>query len=455
MSTYIAIDLKSFYASVECIERGLDPLKANLVVADASRTSKTICLALSPNLKKYGLPGRCRLFEVEQKCKEIKYTTGQQIDYVIAPPRMALYLEYSTRIFQIYKKYISPEDIHVYSIDEVFIDVTSYLSLYKMDAITLCRTIIKDILFTTGITATAGIGTNLYLSKVAMDIVAKHTEADEYGVRIAQLDEIEYRKQLWNHTPLTDFWRFGRGISNRLQRNNLHTMGDIARESLTNIEWFYNEFGIDAEIIIDHAWGYEPCEMKHIKQYKPTTNSLTFGQVLSKGYTKEEEKIIVKEMIDTMVLDLVDKDLKTNNVSFGIGYEILSENSTYKGPVVLDHYGRKIPKMSHKSINIGVYTSSKQMISKLILETYEKIVNPRLKVRRVMLNANNVKPTKDTFEQLSIFSNVEENDKEQQLHQTLVNIQKKYGKSSIIKGTDLEEGATTLERNQQIGGHKA
>ena len=452
MNSYLAIDLKSFYASVECIERGLDPLTTHLVVADESRTRTTICLAVSPSLKRFGLPGRCRLFEVEQKCEEIKRKTGHKPHYIIATPRMALYIEYSSRIYKIYTKYISPEDIHVYSIDEVFIDIKPYLSLYKMDAFSLCRMILRDILETTGLTATAGIGTNLYLAKVSMDIVAKHTKPDSYGSRIAFLDEISYRKQLWNHKPLTDFWRIGKGIASRLENHHLYTMKDIAIESIENENWFYKEFGVDAEILIDHAWGYEPCTIQNIKHYKPSLKSLSYGQVLPKAYSKKEGTVIIKEMIEQMILDLHKQNLKTISLSFYIGYEIVSN---YKGESIKDSYGRTLPKGVSKSITLSTYTSSKKIILNTILSLYEKLVDPSLSIRRISLSANLLKPKEDAVEQLSLFDSIDEKNKEEKLNQTLIEIQNRYGKNSVIKGTDLEQGATTLERNRQIGGHKA
>ncbi|WP_407066609.1 DNA methylase [Floccifex sp.] len=452
MNTYLAIDLKSFYASVECIERGLNPLTTNLVVADSSRSQKTICLAVSPSLKKLGLPGRCRLFEVEQKIAEIKKKTGQTIEYIIATPRMALYIEYSSRIYQIYTKYISKDDIHVYSIDEVFIDISSYLSLYKMDAEQLCRKLVKEVLFETGITATAGIGTNLYLAKIAMDIVAKHTTPDQYGARIAYLDEILFRKKLWNHRPLTDFWRIGKGIANRLENHGLFTMRDIAKESISNEAWFYQEFGVDAEILIDHAWGYEPCTIKNIKQYSPSCKSMTYGQVLSRGYSKKEGEIIVREMINQMILDLTIKKIQTNSISLFIGYEA---QPSFAGETVIDAYGRSLPKGISKSISLSSYTSNLDKILSNVLAVYNRYVNNQLKLRRINISANNVKSTHETFEQLSLFDDVEKMENDDKLHKTILEIHKKYGKNAVLKGTDLQSAATTIDRNKQIGGHKA
>ncbi len=422
--TYIAIDLKSFYASVECIERNLDPLTTNLVVADASRTEKTICLAVSPSLKSFGIPGRPRLFEVVQKVKEAnakrKWKAPKQtfegasydfidlavnpafaIDYIVAPPRMAYYLEYSTRIYDVYLKYVAPEDMHVYSIDEVFMDVTSYLNTYNMTPRELAKTIVQDVVRTTGITATAGIGTNMYLCKIAMDIVAKHVEADEDGVRIAELDEMSYRRILWNHRPLTDFWRVGKGYAKKLEQNGLFTMGDIARCSIGKPDEFYNEdllyklFGINAELLIDHAWGYEPCTIAEIKAYKPTTNSITSGQVLQCPYTFEKAKLVVKEMTDLLVLDLVDKGLVTDQIVLTIGYDIenikdIKRRSQYDGEVTIDRYGRKIPKHAHGTTNLDRQTSSTQLIMKAVLELYDLIVDENLLIRRINISANRV-----------------------------------------------------------------
>lgn len=405
--TYIAIDLKSFYASVECRERSRDPLTTNLVVADPSRTEKTICLAVSPSLKKYGLSGRARLFEVIQKVKAannirkikapnhvfcgssddslaLQKKPSLKIDYIIAPPRMARYMEYSTKIYNIYLKYIAPEDIHIYSIDEVFIDVTHYLSTYNMTARELAMTMIQDILSTTGITATAGIGTNLYLCKIAMDIVAKHIEPDKNGVRIAELDEMSYRRLLWNHRPITDFWRVGRGYSNKLEKIGLYTMGDIARCSIGKPTDYYNEellyklFGINAELLIDHAWGYEPCTMEDVKTYKPETNSISSGQVLHCPYEFDKARLVVKEMTDLMVLDLVDKGLVTNQIVLTIGYDIenitdKNRSQSYKGTVTTNYYGKKVPKPAHGTTNLPKQTSSTTLITNAVMELYDKL----------------------------------------------------------------------------------
>ena len=502
---YIAIDLKSFYASVECVERGLDPLTTNLVVADASRTEKTICLAVSPSMKAYGIPGRPRLFEVVQKVREANrirqgQAQGQKfggqssnaselesnpqlaIDYLVATPRMAYYMDYSTRIYNIYLKYVAPEDIHVYSIDEVFMDVTHYLHTYRLTPRKLAEKIIKEVLQTTGITATAGIGTNLYLCKVAMDIVAKHVEPDADGVRIAQLDEMTYRRLLWDYRPLTDFWRVGRGYASKLEECGLMTMGDIARCSLGGPQDFYNEdllyrlFGVNAELLIDHAWGYEPCTIADIKAYRPENNSLGSGQVLQCPYTWEKARLVVKEMTDLLTLDLVDKRLVTNQIVLTIGYDIdnlktQKTGSAYKGAVTTDRYGRSVPKHAHGTANIGRYTSSTRLILNETMNLYDRIVDPELLVRRVTISANHVVredqiPEKEQYEQMELFCDYEtkreedrqeeqELGRERKLQEAMLDIKKKYGKNAILKGMNLEEGATAQERNRQIGGHKA
>lgn len=502
---YIAIDLKSFYASVECIERGLDSLTTNLVVADASRTEKTICLAVSPSLKSYGIPGRARLFEVVQRVREVnierkekapgRKLTGSSfhaeelkrcpqlaVDYIVAPPRMAYYMEYSTRIFDIYLRYVAPEDMHVYSVDEVFIDATTYLHTYNMTAHQLALRMIHDVYEETGVTATAGIGTNLYLCKIAMDIMAKKMPADKDGVRIAQLDEISYRKNLWNHTPLTDFWRVGAGYAKKLQENGLYTMGDVARCSLGGANEYYNEallyklFGVNAELLIDHAWGWEPVTIADIKAYKPQNNSLSLGQVLSCAYTAQKAKLIVKEMTDLLVLDLVDKRLVTSQMVLTIEYDI--DNLTdpeilkkYHGEVVKDRYGRRIPKHAHGTINLSKQTSSTRIIMHAVEELYDRIINWDLLVRKIYVVAEKVVPegeisVRPAFEQLDLFTDYaalekereEEKvqlEKEKKLQHAILDIQKKYGKNALLKGMNLEEGATTRERNGQIGGHKA
>lgn len=500
--TYIAIDLKSFYASVECIERGLDPLTTNLVVADNSRTEKTICLAVTPSLKSYGVSGRPRLFEVVQRVREINATRlynlrkrefsgfsynkkeldddlNLKLDYIVAPPRMSFYMEYSTRIYNVYLKYIAPEDIHVYSIDEVFIDVTSYLNTYGLSAKELVQKIILDVLHETGITATAGIGTNLYLAKIAMDVVAKHIPADEHGVRIAELDEISYRKQLWDHRPLTDFWRIGRGYTKKLESVGLYTMGDIARCSLGKETDYYNEdllrrmFGKNTELLIDHAWGWEPVTITDIKAYKPESNSIGSGQVLHCGTDYDKTKIIVREMTEMLVLDLVSKNLVTDQIVLTIGYD--RENlmdpvrmRNYKGEYSIDQYGRKIPKHAHGTINLDSYTSSTNVIVRAVLDLFNRIVDENLLVRRINMSANHVinekEAKQDRYEQINLFDMIEFDEKkvdqeqlkkEKDIQKAVLDIKKKFGKNAILKGMSLQEGATAIDRNNQIGGHKA
>lgn len=502
--SYIAIDLKSFYASVECVERGLDPLQTNLVVADASRTTKTICLAVSPSLKAYGIPGRARLFEVEQKVKEVnaarktanggKELQGESIfpeeltkqpelalSYVAAPPRMALYMEYSTNIYNIYLRYVAPEDIHVYSVDEVFMDVTSYLKTYNMTARELAQKMMKDVLDATGITATAGIGDNMYLCKIAMDIEAKHITPDENGARIAELDEMSYRRSLWNHRPITDFWRVGHGYAKKLEAHGIYTMGDVARCSIGAPEDYYNEdllyklFGINAELLIDHAWGWEPCTIAEVKSYRPQTNSLSTGQVLTRPYTAKEARIIVQEMVDLQVLDLVDKGLVTDQIVLTIGYDVENlsrgkKKDSYQGEVTIDRYGRAVPKHAHGTTNFPRKTSSTQEIMDATLQLYDDIINWDLLVRRITIAANRViteekNKKEETYEQLDLFSdfmNTEEEDqqkekreKEKKLQHAVLDIKKRYGKNAVLKGTNFQEGATARDRNRQIGGHKA
>ena len=474
--SYIAIDLKSFYASVECVERGLDPLTTNLVVADESRTEKTICLAVSPALKAYGIPGRPRLFEVVQR------TSGKGIDYIVAPPRMALYMDYSTRIYNIYLRYIAPEDIHIYSVDEVFIDCTAYLNTYGLSPHDLAIKMIREVLKETGITATAGIGTNMYLAKIAMDVKAKKMPADKDGVRIAELDEISYRRELWDHEPITDFWRVGKGYAKRLAKIGLHTMGDVARCSLGSEDDFYNEtllykiFGVNAELLIDHAWGYEPVTMEFIKSYKPKINSLGSSQVLTEPYTFEKARIVIREMADNLTLDLVDKRLCCDQVVISVGYDI--ENlknkrcrSSYKGDIVKDAYGREIPKHALGRENLSFSTSSTRIIVEASLKLFDRIVDENLLIRRMSITANNVIPEKEAMEsrvpkQLSFFSDFEalnrlqkEEDarleRERRLQEAQLAIKSRYGKNAILKGTNFIDGATTRDRNAQIGGHKA
>lgn len=502
---YIAIDLKSFYASVECLQRGLDPLSTNLVVADPSRTEKTICLAVSPSLKSIGISGRARLFEVVQKVKEenairrskapshsfrgssyndteLKESPELSLDYIIAPPRMAEYMEYSTRIYNIYLKYVAPEDIHVYSIDEVFMDVTRYLQTANLSARELAMKMISEVFQTIGITATAGIGTNLYLCKIAMDIVAKHIPADKDGVRIAELDEMTYRRILWTHKPLTDFWRVGRGYAGKLEENGMFTMGDVARCSVGKKSEYYNEdllyklFGINAELLIDHAWGFEPCTIADVKAYKPAANSLGSGQVLQCPYNYEKARIIVREMTDLLVLDLVDKGLVTDQMVLTVGYDIENLSNSeirkkYHGPITTDNYGRQVPKHAHGTVNLRRQTSSTKLIIDAVMGLYTRIVDENLLVRRINITANhvvdeNIVVKEESYEQLDLFSDYEakqekkeEEDatllREKKMQLAILDIKKKYGKNAILKGTNLEEGAMTKERNKQIGGHKA
>ncbi len=492
---YIAIDLKSFYASCECAERGLDPLTTNLVVADVSRTEKTICLAVSPSLKQYGIPGRARLFEVIQAVKkinrerlknapnhvftgksfddtELKKNPSLELDFIAATPQMAHYIQKSTEIYKIYLKYIDSADIHVYSIDEMFADVTKYLKTYKKNAEQIATMMILDVYKQTGITATAGIGTNLYLAKVAMDIIAKHVKENEEGVRIGHLDEISYRKLLWDHTPLTDFWRVGRGLTARLFKHGLITMGDIARQSLINEDVLYQEFGINAELLIDHAWGYEPVTIDDIKAYKPKNNSLSIGQVLSCPYDYTKAKVIVKEMADALSLDLTNKELVTDQIVLSFGYDIsdLSDMMS-ESEVENDWYGRKVPAGEHGSFNLTHFTSSTKEIVNAAVTLYERLVNKKLHVRRVyigcrVINEKDIDKYAPKYEQLSLFATYEEQSlnkdsiketeqEEKELQKTILKIKKKYGKNSILKGTDYEEGGTTIDRNKQIGGHKA
>lgn len=498
--TYIAIDLKSFYASVECVDRGLDPLTTNLVVADSSRTEKTICLAVSPSLKSYGVGGRARLFEVVQKVREVNYQrrmkipygvfTGKswrnpellehpdwELDYIVAPPRMARYMQMSAHIYSVYLKYIAPEDIHVYSCDEVFMDVTSYLSTYKKTPHELAMTIVRDVLKQTGITATAGIGTNMYLCKVAMDIVAKHMPADKDGVRIAELDEKSYREKLWNHRPLTDFWRCGKGIVSKLAMFGVETMGQIARLSVKNEDVLYKLFGVNAELLIDHAWGWEPCTMDYIKSYRPETNSLSSGQVLHEPYTFKKARVVIKEMADSISMDLLDKGLVTDQLVVTVGYDRTSlENpeirAKYHGPVVKDYYGREVPKSAHGTANLDRQTSSTSLIMTAVENLFDRIVNKDLLVRRLNITTNHVIPESrvkkqdDKMVQLDLFTDYEalakqkkeEEErlaKERRMQEALLAIKKQFGKNSILKGLNFEEGATAKDRNEQIGGHKA
>ena len=501
--TYICCDLKSFYASVECVERGLDPMTTNLVVSDKSRTEKTICLAVSPSLKAYGISGRARLFEVVQRVKEInaqrrsnapgRQFTGSswndpevqaspslELDYLVAPPRMALYIEYSTRIYQVYLKYLAPEDIYPYSIDEVFMDVTDYLDTYNLTARQLAQKMILDVLETTGITAAAGMGENLYLAKIAMDIVAKHIQPDEKGVRIAKLSETTYRRLLWDHRPLTDFWRIGPGYAKKLEANGLYTMGDIARCSIGKETDYYNEellyklFGINAEVLIDHAWGWEPCTIADVKAYKPENKSVVSGQVLQYPYEFKKARLVVREMADMLSLDLVDKGLMTNQIVLTVGYDIenLSDpqrSKHYKGQTTTDRYGRKTPKHAHGTENLGKYSSSTSELIKATLALYDRIVDKNLLVRRLSITANHLiaeadAPKHDVADQLDLFTDYAAQEKQQEedaaalarerkVQEAMLSIKKRFGKNAILKGMNFEEGATARSRNQQIGGH--
>ena len=497
--TYIAIDLKSFYASVECVERRLNPLTTNLIVADPSRTEKTICLAVSPSLKAYGIGGRARVFEVLQRLKEVNNErrnnspnhrlngistsdidlhkhSDWEVDFITAVPRMAYYIDYSTRIYKIYLKFIAPEDIYTYSIDEVFIDATQYLKSYKMTAHELARKMIATVQQYTGITATAGIGTNMYLCKVAMDIVAKHIPADKDGVRIAELDEMSYRRQLWDHRPLTSFWRVGKGIAQKLESYGIDTMGKIARCSLRNEDLLYNLFGVNAELLIDHAWGWEPCTMEAVKAYRPETNSLSHGQVLQSAYDYKKTRVVVQEMADAIALELVDKRLVTNQLVLTISYDSESLSAPqirakYHGPVTTDYYGRQVPKHAHGTANLERMTSSSRLITEAVMSLYDRIINPDLLVRRINLTTNNVVEESKASEhntpiQLDLFTDYEELErkrneekaaleKERKMQEAVLSIKKRFGKNAILKGLNYEEGATAKERNQQIGGHKA
>lgn len=453
---YACIDLKSYYASVECVDRGLDPLATNLVVADESRSDGTICLAVSPSLKALGVPGRPRLFEVKQRLAEIKALTGKTVPYITAMPRMARYLEVSSEIYGIYLKYLSPADIHVYSIDESFMDLTPYLHLYNKTAHELVTTIIRDVLATQGITATGGIGTNLYLAKIAMDITAKKLPADKDGVRVAELDKQSFREKLWCHEPLTDFWQIGPGIAAHLGRMGIHTMGDLARLSLQNEEIFFREFGVDAEILIDHAWGMESCGMAEIKKYKPATKSLANGQVLPRAYTWGEGRLAVKEMTEQVVLGLVEQGYVAEGVTLYVGYQILSKEgaSSYQGPVKENHYGRKVPPSVHGTGKLGGPTTSLSRITEAVLKLYDKLVDKELEVRRMSIAAIRLSPASEVPPQLSLFSSQQDDDRERSLLRTSIALHKRFGKNSLVRGMDLLEAGTTRERNEQIGGHR-
>ena len=495
---YMCIDLKSFYASVECVERKLDPLKTNLVVADLTRTEKTVCLAVTPSLKEYGIGGRARLYEVIQKVRNInnkrkKYINYRrfsgksflaseleknkylELDYIVAPPQMKLYMKYSTDIYNIYLKYISPKDILVYSIDEVFCDITNYLNMYNLSAEELVSKIIEDVYKTTGITATAGIGTNMYLAKVAMDITAKHMKANEYGVRIASLDEKSYKETLWNHKPLTDFWRIGKGYEKTLNKNNIYTMGDIAKLSIENEDKLFKMFGVNAEFLIDHAWGYEPCTIEQAKNYKPTSSSLSQGQVLHTPYNKYKAGIVLQEMIDNLVLDMIDKDLLTNQLTLVVGYDVenlLDEgiSEKYDGEITYDFYGRAVPKHTRATINIDHKTSSLKTITDEVMKVYNNKVNSILLIRRLNISANSLVDKNDIVKnkniaQIDLFSvdrdynekienQQKEEAKENRIAKTLLEIKKKYGKNAILRAYNYQEGATARERNEQVGGHR-
>ncbi len=453
--TYIAIDLKSFYASVECVDRGLDPLTARLVVADESRTEKTICLAVSPALKVYGISGRARLFEVNQKLEEIRRRTGRTIDYITAVPRMRRYMQVSTDIYSIYLRYVAPEDIHIYSVDEVFIDYTGYMNIYKMSAREFAVKVIREILRKTGITATAGIGTNLYLAKIAMDIYAKHFTADSDGVRIAELNEFEYRKNMWAHTPITDFWQIGRGTAERLNRIYVHTMGDLARQSLCNEELLYNIFGINAELLIDHAWGIEPTLMRDIKSYVPSVNSLSSGQVLSQPYSYENARVIVLEMSDKLSLDLVRKQLVTKGITLDLGYDVENIKKGYKGKIHIDRYGRAVPEHTHASCRFREPTNSGRQIIDSTLDLFDKAADRSLTLRRLTVCADNVVSENSVSRQLTLFSDIERDIKERNLQLMELSIKSRFGKNAVLKGISFVEGATMRERNDQVGGHKA
>lgn len=493
MPIFICIDLKSFYASVECAERGLDPMNTNLVVADLSRTEKTICLAVSPPLKAIGVPGRPRLFEVNQivrqenarrlrRAPEQTFTGSScaadalakdpalKLDYIVATPQMARYMEISTRIYNVYLRYIAPEDIHVYSIDEVFIDVTNYLQTYRCTAHALALRMVRDVLQESGITATAGIGTNLYLAKIAMDIVAKKMPADKDGVRIAELDEMSYRRQLWNHRPLTDFWRVGHGYAKKLASRYIYTMGDIARCSVEHEDLLYQLFGVNAELLIDHAWGWEPCTMQSIKSYRPENHSISQGQVLSDPYDFEKGRLIVREMTDLLVLDLVRHGLVTDQIVLTIGYDHTGIPEDYEGTLETNHYGKKVPKSAHGSVNLGRQTASTKLILAAAAQLYDRIADPKLLVRRMYVVANHVIREQDMAAehpvQYGLFDDVAELEqrrqqediylaKERKLQNAILSLKEKYGKNAVLKGMNFREGATTIARNGQVGGHKA
>lgn len=453
---FACVDAKAFYASVECVDRGLDPLTTNLVVADESRSDGTICLAVSPSLKALGVPSRPRLFEVKQRLAELKALKGIEVSYITAMPRMARYLEVSSEIYGIYLKYLSPSDIHVYSIDESFMDLTPYLHLYNKTAHELVTTMIRDVLATQGITATGGIGTNLYLAKIAMDITAKKMPADKDGVRVAELDEVSFREKLWAHEPLTDFWQIGPGIAARLARMGIHTMGDLARLSLENEEVFFREFGVDAEILVDHAWGIESCGMEQIKAYKPSTKSLANGQVLPRAYTWEEGRLAVKEMTEQVVLGLVEQGYVAEGVTLYVGYQILSRESAsaYHGPLKVNYYGRKVPPSVHGTGKLGAPTASLSRITQAVLQLYDRLVDKELQVRRMSIAAIRLCRKEEVAPQLSFYADQQDDGRETALLEATIGLHRRYGKNAVVKGMDLLEAGTTRERNNQIGGHR-
>lgn len=476
---YAAIDLKSFYASVECIHRGLDPMTTNLVVADSSRTDKTICLAVTPSLKKFGVPGRPRLFEVVQKVSYINALRREKapgrefrgssvdrielqdpslsLDYIVAPPRMAAYMQMSAEIYQVYLQFVAPEDIHIYSVDEVFMDLTHYLKNAKMSAADYVRKIIRTVYEKTGITATAGIGPNLFLCKVAMDVVAKKAEPDEYGARLAELTEQSYRQLIWGHRPITDIWRVGPGIARRLEKCGMFTMGDVARQSICNEDRLYKMFGVGAELLIDHAWGYEPVTMAEIKKYRPETKSICSGQVLHCPYSFEKARLIVREMTDLLALDLVSKDLATDQLVLTVSYDRENVDSNYRGEVVTDHYGRQIPKHGHGTVNLDRKISSGRILTEAVVSLFDRIVDPELTVRKINISANHLGVPEFGAQQLTLFSDDVQPllEREHRRQQAVLKIKSRFGKNAIIKAMNLQEGATAMERNRQIGGHKA
>ena len=481
MRTCIAIDLKSFYASVECVDRHLDPLSTNLVVADPTRTEKTICLAVSPSLKSYGISGRARLFEVVSQVKAVNESRRRSapgrvlssksthnptvlsdprvaLDYIVAPPRMARYMEVSAQVYATYLKYVSQEDILVYSCDEIFADVTDYLKTWGCTARELAMRMIRDVLQTTGITATAGIGTNLFLAKVAMDIKAKHREADADGVRIAELDEASFHREMWPHEPITDFWRVGRGIASKLEARGIRTMGELARRSLDPAweNWLYKQFGVNAELLIDHAWGYEPCRMADIKAYRPQSSSISCGQVLKEPYSFSKARTVVSEMVDSLSLDLVSKKMKTDQIVLSVGYDREGADG-YGGEIVADWYGRAVPRPAHGSVNLGRYSSSTALLLEAALGLYDRIVDKGLSVRRLNVTASRTVPEESApdVNQPSLFDDTSDDPKERRIQESILEIKRKFGKNSILKGMNFEEGATAIERNGQIGGHKA